>query len=462
MEKEPGFLMPLMVSVSGVRGIIGEDLTPPVIIKFVESFIHTLGNPAGKILIGRDTRKSGNFIENIVEGSIIALGHDVINIGIAATPTVLLLTRKLNCSGGIAITASHNPLQWNALKFCDEKGLFLVEKDVEKIRNRVFRTESPDDCWSGFKTLGTPYQEKEASLVHIEDVLKHIDHDHISEKKFKIAIDPAGGAGCVISRPFLEKLGCTVIGINEKSMPVFPRGPEPVPENLSKLCDLVISSKADIGFAQDPDGDRLAVVSESGVAIGEEYTLVLAGDAYLRKHRTNIACNLSTSMMIDDLAKRYSVDVFRTKIGEMNVTARLLENKISFGGEGNGGVIVPEINPCRDSITAMGLILELLAATKATVSGLVEGFPSYTMKKVKVPAGIITKDEFYKNLFESVENHFPGYTVDTLDGIKISNGSEWLQIRFSNTEPVVRIMSESSSADRAEELIKIGKTLVDN
>ncbi len=462
MEKEPGFLMPLMVSVSGVRGIIGEDLTPPVIIKFVESFIHTLGNPAGKILIGRDTRKSGNFIENIVEGSIIALGHDVINIGIAATPTVLLLTRKSNCIGGIAITASHNPLQWNALKFCDEKGLFLIEKDVEKIRNRVFRTESPDDCWSGFKALGTSYQEKEASLVHIEDVLKHIDHDHISEKKFKIAIDPVGGAGCVISRPFLEKLGCTVIGINEKSMPVFPRGPEPVPENLSKLCDLVISSKADIGFAQDPDGDRLAVVSESGVAIGEEYTLVLAGDAYLRKHRTNIACNLSTSMMIDDLAKRYSVDVFRTKIGEMNVTARLLENKISFGGEGNGGVIVPEINPCRDSITAMGLILELLAATKATVSGLVEGFPSYTMKKVKVPAGIITKDEFYKNLFESVENHFPGYTVDTLDGIKISNGSEWLQIRFSNTEPVVRIMSESSSADRAEELIKIGKTLVDN
>jgi phosphomannomutase len=454
--------MPLMISVSGVRGIIGSDLTPPVIINFVESFIHTLGKSSGKILIGRDTRGSGSLIERIVEGSIIALGYDVINIGIAATPTVLLLTRKLNCLGGIAITASHNPMQWNALKFCNEKGLFLVEKDIEKIKNRVSRRKYPDNCWKDFKALGTTYQEKKASLVHIEDILKHIDHDLIYKKNFKVAIDPVGGAGSVISRPFLEKLGCIVLGIHENPEPVFPRDPEPVPDNLTKLCDLVISSKADIGFAQDPDADRLAVVSESGVAIGEEYTLVLAGDAYLRKHRTNIACNLSTSMMIDDLANRYNVDVFRTKIGEMNVTSRLLEKRIFFGGEGNGGVIVPEINPCRDSITAMGLILELLAVSKASVSDLVRSFPSYTMKKVKAPAGIITKDEFYNNLFKSVKDHFPGYTVDTLDGMKIYSGSEWLHIRFSNTEPVVRIISESQVADRADELIKIGKNLIDN
>ena len=454
--------MPLMISVSGVRGIIGEDLTPHVIISFVESFIHTLGKQAGKILIGRDTRESGSFIESLIEGSLTALGYDVINIGIATTPTILLLTRKLNCIGGIAITASHNPLQWNALKFCDGKGLFLVEKDVEKMRNRVLQTEYSDGCWSSFKTLGTTHQEKEAGFVHIDEVLKHIDQDHIREKKFKVAIDPAGGAGLVITRPFLEKLDCTVVGIHENQEPVFPRDPEPVPENLSKLCDLVVSSKADIGFAQDPDGDRLAVVSESGAAVGEEYTLVLAGDAYLRKHRTNIACNLSTSMMIDDLAKRYNVVVYRTKIGEINVTEKILEKNIFFGGEGNGGVIVPEINPCRDSITAMGLILELLAVSKETVSGLIDGFPSYTMKKVKVPVGTVTKDEFYNSLLKIVGNYFPGYTVDNMDGIKISNGSEWLHIRFSNTEPVVRLISESPGAYRTDELIKIGKNLLDN
>jgi phosphomannomutase len=453
-----------MVSVSGIRGIIGEDLTPPVIVRYIDSFLHSLGKPSGKILIGRDTRPSGKFIEYIAEGTITAQGRDVLNIGIATTPTVLLLTRKMKCAGGIAITASHNPLQWNALKLCNNRGLFLDEEDVENIKKRVLNPDYPDGTWKSFTELGNSYHEKNADIEHIDNLLKHIDSSLIRKKRFKVAIDPVGGAGCVIGRQFLEKLDCIVNGINEKPGTMFPRGAEPVPENLTGLCSLVKSSKSDIGFALDPDGDRLAVVSESGVAIGEEYTLVLAGESYLRRHRTDIACNLSTSLMIDDLAKRYKVGVHRTKIGEMNVTAELLKKKINFGGEGNGGVIVTEINPCRDSITAMGLILELLAQTDLTITDIVKSFPSYKMKKVKVPADILTgkiiKEELYINLGKIAKDYFPGYSIDNLDGIKLYNDREWLHIRFSNTEPLVRIFSESSNNERTEELIKIGKTLI--
>ena len=454
--------MPLMVSVSGIRGIVGEDLTPPVLINFVESFINFLGSNQGKILIGRDSRESGKFIERIVEGTINALGYDVVNIGIATTPTVLLMTRKLSCDGGIAVTASHNPSQWNALKLCDEKGLFLNQEGIEKLKKRVNNPDRSSERWGRFDCLGSTRSESNAGLVHIDEVLKLIDHDLIKQKKFKVAIDPAGATGSVIDRTFLEKLGCTVIGINEKLETRFPRGTEPVPENLDELCNFVKTHKADIGFAQDPDGDRLAVVSESGTAIGEEYTLVLAGEAYLQRKKTDVACNLSTSMMIDDLARRFGVNVHRTKIGEINVTDKLLKDNLFFGGEGNGGVIVPEINPCRDSITAMGLILELLAKTGKTITRIISEFPSYSIKKTKIPVKEKRNEDLYRNIHEKARVKFPNYMINTIDGIKIYNNSEWLHIRLSNTEPVMRIMAESQTESRSDKLISASIAMIDH
>jgi phosphomannomutase len=454
--------MSLMVSVSGIRGIVGKDLSPPVIMNFVSAFLRLIENKGRNILIGRDTRESGTFIDKIVKGTIISLGFDVIDIGIATTPTVLLMTRKLHCAGGIAITASHNPLEWNALKFCDSQGIFLKEEHINELKRL---TESQEQNWRQFDSLGSIRTEKEANIIHTNEVLKNIDYKLIKSKRFKVAIDPGGGAGSVIDRTFLEKLGCAVFSINTVSSGQtvkisFPRGAEPVPEHLRGLCELVQKTNADIGFAQDPDGDRLAVVSESGVPIGEEYTLVLAGKAFLNRKKTDIVCNLSTSMMINDLAKRHGVRVHRTKIGEIHVTKKLLKERFLFGGEGNGGVIVPEINPCRDSIVAMGFILELLAVSAKTVSQLVNAFPSYVFKKEKMTYSKMNNDALTDILHQKAKKYFLDYSINLLDGIKIYTNLEWLHLRPSNTEPVIRIFAEAEKKQRTEELIEIGKSIV--
>lgn len=450
--------MPLKISVSGVRGVVGTDLTPPIIVSFVSSFLRTLKDSPGTILIGRDARKSGILIQQMVEGTANALGWNCIHVGIAPTPTVLLATRKLGCNGGIVITASHNPVQWNALKFCDGEGLFLRAPQVRKIEKMIgYEGAVP---WKDFRNIGdTTYREDIASM-HIEEVLRNIDVDRIRRRKLKVVVDPCGSAGSSIDRSFLEALGCTVFGINEEITGNFPREPEPVPQNLRQLGKEVLERKAHIGFAQDPDADRLAVVSEKGIPIGEEYTLVLAGESYLRRRKTDIAVNLSTSMMVDDLAARYGSRVYRTKIGEINVTDALLRKGIDFGGEGNGGAIVPRINPCRDSIVAMGLILELMASETRNLTKILLDFPSYCMKKDKIVLENGDIDDFYTQLLSESREYFKDYSFNTEDGIKIYTREEWLHIRSSNTEPAVRIMAESGNVKRTDELMEIGRKLV--
>jgi len=450
--------MGLMISVSGIRGIVGVDLTPKVIVDYVAAFITILNKPRGKIVIGKDTRSSGNLIEKIVSATIMAMGYDVLNIGIATTPTVLLSTRKMDLDGGIAITASHNSQEWNALKFCNNKGLFLNEEYIKKIEKRVKKCNFN---WKKHDKLGLELNKINCTSIHINEVLKLIDVEKITEKQFKVAIDPVGNTATAIDREFLETLGCRVVSINEKPTSVFPREPEPVPENLKELCDLVKRENADIGFAQDPDGDRLSVVSEKGEAIGEEYTLVLSTESYLRKNKTNIACNLSTSQMIDDLAKRHEVKVYRTKIGEINVTSKMLEEGLQVGGEGNGGIIVPEINACRDSIVGMGLILELMAKTQKTVSQTISEFPHYKMKKIKLDISKQDKVEIYKKILSRAKKSFLNYEIDTRDGIKVYNDKEWLHIRLSNTEPVTRIMIEAKDDNRVNKLLHMAKSFLD-
>ncbi|UCB44669.1 MAG: phosphoglucosamine mutase [Spirochaetota bacterium] len=450
--------MPLMVSVSGIRGIIGESLTPEVIMNYVISFIKILGKDKGALMIGRDTRGSGKSIEKIIEGIVTSLGYDVINIGVAPTPTILLCTRKLGCIGGIAITASHNPAEWNALKFCNEKGLFLGE-DIVKVIERQVNERDFIPQWVKFDKLGRINVKENAIELHIKEVMNFIDVELIRSKHYTVAIDPVGGSSVVIDRKFLENLGCTVVEIHGSQHEIFPRGSEPTPENIGKLCSLVNEHKADIGFAQDPDGDRLSIVSEQGIAIGEEYTLILVGESWLRNEKSNIVCNLSTSMMVEDLAKRFGVEVMRTKIGEIWVTQMLLDRGLSFGGEGNGGAIVIPINPCRDSILAMGLILELMAKTDRSISQIVDSIPAYFMKKDKVSIKKTNREDLYKQIKKLAEELFSNYEINTLDGIKIYNNQEWVHIRLSNTEPVVRIVAESETITRTEELIAKGKLL---
>jgi len=449
--------MGLMISVSGIRGRVGDDINPDILAKYVVAFLASLGKPKGKIIIGRDSRKSGNLIRNIVSGVIMAMGYDFLDIGIATTPTVLLSTRKLRFDGGIAITASHNPPEWNALKLCNDRGLFLDEKQIDRIVENVNNTKYR---WKPYHNIGSELDRRDCNSIHIDEVLKFIDREKIKKSHFKVAIDPMGSTGTVIDRRFLELLGCEVVSINEKILDDFPRKPEPVPENIGKLCNLVKDKDAAIGFAQDPDGDRLSVVSEKGVPIGEEYTLVLAGDCYLRKNKTDLACNLSTSQMIDYLAKLYGVKVYRTKIGEINVTNKLIEKGLGFGGEGNGGVIIPQVNPCRDSIVGMGLILNLMAETHKTITQLISKYPNYKMRKIKIKITNKDRNEFYKEIFLEAKRYSSDYEIDTLDGIKIFNNKEWLHIRLSNTEPVIRVMAESESEIGIDRLLNTAKTFI--
>ena len=450
--------MPLKISVSGVRGIVGIDLTPPTIVLFVSAFLKTLRKKPGTLLIGRDARKSGSFIQHIVEGTANSLGWNCLLANIVPTPTVLFATRKLGCDGGIVITASHNPAQWNALKFCDGQGLFLRDDQVRKIEQ--YLAKKVDFPWKDYRAIGQSSCREDIARMHINEVLSHIDVELIRKKRFKVVVDPCGSAGSSVDRYFLEALGCTVFSINDKITENFPREPEPVPKNLNMLGEEVLRRKAHIGFAQDPDADRLAVVSEMGRPIGEEYTLVLSGESYLRRKKTDIAVNLSTSMMVDDLAARYGCSVYRTKIGEIHVTDTLLQKGIDFGGEGNGGTIIPSINPCRDSLVAMGLILELLAREGRDLSAILLDIPSYSMIKDKISLDRTLPEDFYTKLHGSCMETFTDYQYNELDGIKIYNNEEWLHIRFSNTEPAVRIMCESAKNERSEELLEIGRKLV--
>ncbi len=461
--------MPMMVSVSGIRGIVGKDLTPPTIVSYISGFAHIVreeykkkDNAAGRptVLIGRDTRPSGEYIHKLAEGTLNALGFDTIDIGIATTPTVLLATKKLRCTGGIAITASHNPSEWNAFKFCDARGLFFTNDRINKIDQHVKKAAVSKNKWSNYAHTGHSRSEKGASALHIQEVLNHIDVNSIRKKKFRVAVDPAGGTGCMIDREFLEALGCTVIGVYDHPEPEFPRKPEPVPQNLSALEKLVKTKNADIGFAQDPDGDRLSIVSDEGIALGEEYTLVLAGEAFLRRETTEIVCNLSTSLMVERLAQRHGVSVIRTKIGEINVTVEMLKRVSKFGGEGNGGVIVPGINPCRDSIVAMGLVLELLADENRSLSRIVDALPRFYMKKDRAAVPVMDRNWLYKLVHDSTREIFPNHFCSTRDGIKYYNNSEWLHMRASNTEPIVRIMAESEEAERTNGLIEIGRNCI--
>ena len=436
-----------MKSVSGIRGIVGESLTLEKIFKLAKQF--GVFSNKGKILIGRDSRKTGKMIFQAVSAALMSVGCDVENLGICPTPTILLQVEDSDAAGGIAITASHNPKQWNALKLITTNGTFLNEKQSEQFWS-INPEKISENVWN---KIGLLTENKQAIEHHINRILNldYIDTKNIQSKKYKVVIDSTNGAGGVFSPLLLKKLGCKVIELYSETSGDFSRIPEPSAENLQDLEKIVRKEKADIGFATDPDVDRLSVVSNDGVALGTEYTLGLIEDYVLSITKGNIATNLSSSMLSDRIAEKYGVEVFRAKVGEINVAEKMKENSCVIGGEGNGGIILPDLHFTRDAPMAMALILSYMAKTDKTVAQLADRLPKYKIYKTKVPVN--DKLDFLE-IMKEIKRLFPNEKYDLTDGIKIVGNAFWLHVRKSGTEPIVRIYAESDSLKISKKLVR--------
>ena len=428
----------LIRSASGLRGIAEDHFTPELIDQYILAFITTQNIKS--CVIGRDGRPSGKQIAQWVIDSLHKKGINVDNCGLATTPTMQIMTENENYDGGIVITASHNPSEYNGLKFLQTDGTFLSPDQCEELFKAVDQNVSinPPD------SLGVVSDYSTANEEHIEKVLaaKCIDADNIRKKKFKVVIDAVNGAGSFILPMLCEQLGCEVVTMNCNGDGNFTREAEPLAENLNELEQKVLSDRADIGFATDPDGDRLSIVSNKGKAIGEEYTLVLAVKNFINSQESMVVTNLSTSMMLDNIADK----TIRTKIGEAHVVKKMNELNIAIGGEGNGGVILKEVHLGRDSLVAISMILNLLSLSGKSISDEITNIPKYLMIKDKIH--IDSKIDF-----DSLETIFDCNEINKLDGIKFSWPNKWIHIRQSNTEPIIRIFAEASTQDEVDELI---------
>ena len=441
----------LMVSVSGVRGRVGEALTPEIMAKFAAGFgAWALERAGGKarVVVGRDSRVSGPMFQPVVVSALQSVGCDVIDVGMVPTPTVQLAVEHHHAAGGLAITASHNPIEWNALKFIGPSGLFLDGAEGVAMR-KVVDGNIPRATWD---KLGTVTQDKDAARRHIDLILAlpFIDADAIRKKEFRVALDCVRGAGGPFMPILLELLGCKVATINMEPDGRFPRPPEPVAENLGELQKLVQDSHCDIGMAVDPDVDRLALVSDEGVAIGEDYTLALAAKEVLRHRKGVVVTNLSTSRILDDIAAEAGTRVIRAPVGEVNVATRMRAENSPIGGEGNGGVILAELHLGRDAPVGAALMLQLLLEEGKPLSKIVAGYPRYIIVKDKLDRPNAPLDAVY----EALKRAFPDADVDTQDGLRLTWPDRWVHIRPSGTEPIVRVIAEAPTAEAAEKLVR--------
>tara|TARA_A100001035_G_scaffold109360_1_gene85638 strand:- start:134 stop:1447 length:1314 start_codon:yes stop_codon:yes gene_type:complete len=435
----------LIRSASGLRGIAEDHFTPELIDNYISAFISTQNIKS--CVIGRDGRPSGKQISQWVIDSFHKNGINVENCGLATTPTMQVMTEKENFDGGIVITASHNPSEYNGLKFLQTDGTFLSPEQCEELFKAVDQNVSIDPPDS----LGVVSDYSTANEEHIDKVLaaKCIDTDNIRKNNFKVVIDAVNGAGSFILPMLCERLDCEVITMNCSGDGNFSRIPEPLAENLDALEQKVLEVGADIGFATDPDGDRLSIVSNKGKAIGEEYTLVLAVKNYLNFQESMVVTNLSTSMMLDNITNK----TIRTRIGEAHVVQKMNELNISIGGEGNGGVILKEVHLGRDSLVAVSMILSLLSISGKSISDEICSIPKYLMVKDKILLNS-------KIDFDSLESIFDCDEINRLDGIKFSWSDKWIHIRKSNTEPIIRIFAEAPTKDEVDELVNTLKNYV--
>lgn len=448
----------LMISVSGVRGRVGEALTPEVVARFAAGFgawaiaraaarAGGAGSGARSIVVGRDSRVSGPMFHRAVLSALESVGATVIDVGMAPTPTIQLAVEHHHAAGGLAITASHNPIEWNALKFIGPSGLFLDPAEGAEMR-AVVDGDIPRATWD---LLGSVRVDGEAVARHLDAVLAlpFMDVERLRARRFHVALDCCHGAGATIMPALLERLGCQVTAINLPADGRFPRSPEPVAANLGELEELVRRSGADVGFAVDPDVDRLALVSEQGRAIGEDYTLSLATRLVLR-HRTGpVVTNLSTSRVVEDAAAAGGSRLHLAPVGEVNVAVRMRELGAVIGGEGNGGVILPELHLGRDAPAGAAIILQLLLEEGRPLSELVGAFPRYSIVKDKLPRPAAPLDDVYQALTRA----FTDAETDRQDGLRLAWPDAWLHVRPSGTEPIVRVIAEAPTEERARALI---------
>ncbi len=449
----------LVVSVSGFRGIVGTAVTPELIAGLSAAYGAFLiqEGSGNKVIVGRDSRTSGPMLARAAIAGLQSVGVSVVNLGVVPTPTLMLAVEESDAAGGIGITASHNPAQWNAMKFAAGEGTFLNAERMARFQEVLQTQDPPRANWDA---LGTVVNDPNAITRHLLRILELdlLDLEGLRARSFRVALDCVNGAGAEIMLPLLERLGCRVEAINTEAHGRFPRDPEPTAANLRELGDLVRRSGADVGLAVDPDVDRLSLVDETGAAMGEDLTLALASAVVLRRMPGTVVTNLSTSQILDDVAEAYNCRVVRSPVGEINVATRMQEVGAVVGGEGNGGVILPAVHYTRDAPLGAALILQHLLDDRGSMSSAAARWPNYTIVKEKMTF----PRERLAAAYDALRTHFADAATDESDGLRLNWSAvrKWLHVRPSGTEPVVRIIAEAADADGARELVEQSRSIL--
>ena len=448
--------MTLIKSISGIRGTIGgpvsENLTPIDIVKFTIAYTRFIASKNGakrlKIVVGRDARISGEMVNDIIEGTLLGCGADVINVGLCTTPGTEMAVITHKADGGIIITASHNPKQWNALKLLNEKGEFLNDKEGKQV---LALAEQEDFIFPDVDTIGKVILREDFNPTHIDQVLalKLVDVEKVKARKFKVVVDAVNSIGGVVIPALLRRLGCEVVELNCEPNGQFAHNPEPLPQNLTEISEVIVREGADLGVVVDPDVDRLALVNENGTMFGEEYTLVAIADYILSHTKGNTCSNLSSSRALSDVTLAHGGEYAASAVGEVNVVTKMKEIGAVIGGEGNGGVIYPELHYGRDALVGVALFLTYLAELNIPMTELRKRYPAYYASKNKIE---LTPAIDVDKLLLTMKERYAHERVNDIDGVKIDFAEHWVHLRKSNTEPIVRIYTEAKSQEFADEV----------
>jgi phosphomannomutase len=434
-----------IISVSGLRGVVGESLTPLVVARYVAAFASAIGS--GPVVVSRDGRTSGPVLSHIVRGTLAACGRTVLDAEVAATPTLGVLVRETSAAGGVQISASHNPPPYNGLKLFNADGRVFPAEAGKPV---LAAYQASQAAWAEFDKLGGIERLRNTTTAHLRAILTTVDHHTIRRRRFRVLLDSNAGAGSILGRLLLEELGCDVCLLGGEPTGRFEHPPEPTAENLAGVRRHVVDARADVGFCQDPDADRLAIIDEAGRYIGEEYTLALCLDHVLRTTPGPVVINCATSRMCEDVAAKYGVACIRTAVGEANVVDGMLAHRAVFGGEGNGGPIDPRVGLVRDSFVGMALILDAMAARQKSISQLVAELPRYSMLKTKITLPF----EQVAAALDRLAKAFPDARADRSDGLRLVWPDRWLLVRASNTEPIVRIIGEARGEAEVTEMCR--------
>lgn len=440
-----------IISVSGLRGIVGESLTPEVALRYVAAFASTL--PPGPIIVSRDGRGTGPMLAGAVMSGLMAVGRDVLDAGIAATPTLGVLVRQHHAAGGVQISASHNPPQYNGIKLFSGEGRVIPAVPGRMVLEAY---RAGQVAWVSHEGIGKLARFEDTTSEHGKLLLTTADGEAIRKRKYRVLLDSNRGAGSILGVKLLESLGCEVVLLGGETDGKFEHPPEPTAENLQVVTRKVLSARADIGFCQDPDADRLAIIDETGRYIGEEYTLAICADHILQQRKGPVVTNCATSRMTQDLAIKHGVPFFQSAVGEANVVDEMLAKNAAFGGEGNGGPIDPRVGLVRDSFVGMIQVLSAMASRGKKVSELADTLPRYEIRKttVKLPTAKLPM------ALDAMQQRFPDAKADRLDGLRLDWPDRWLIVRGSNTEPIVRAIAEAPTASAAEELCQTAAQVV--